>query len=213
MELARLADGSLRIRESFRFLRGGLALLALAGACGIGIAATRRFGVELAAREWMVLVGVTLACTGSALAVPTTEFVFEASARRVAWRRARLASARAGSIPFSELRGVRVESETSRGESWRPTATYRVWLDTSSGTLPLGYLDQIDAKRCEEIAAEIREIAGLGAPGSAAPDPIAALVAGGRSVEAVQRVRELRRCSLEEARRVVRELEVQKRER
>jgi hypothetical protein len=117
-----------------------------------------------------------------------TEVTFDKVGRTCDVRRFDVTRLRRTRFAFSDIIGVKVETGPSQLDSW--TATCRLSLVTNSSFLPLtaGYEPNLDcyiAMRDTIIAVSFGD-----APRPAAPDPVAALVREGRSIDAAALLQE-----------------------
>lgn len=132
-----------------------------------------------------MLLGTVLCAFGAVLLFRRDRFAFDATNRRLRWRKWSLAKASSGEIAFDDIIDVAMESmNTSDGRG-----TYRVALRTPDGSIPLTetYSGHVDDWR--ELAGRIRTIVGL-AGERAADGDTDALLAQGRKIDAIRQLRE-----------------------
>jgi len=137
-------------------------------------------------------------------------FDFDASQRRLRWRRASWLRSRSGELAFGEITDaeVRTRLETDLDATPRWTyPVYRVVLSTRSGELPLCNAWTGEREGSARVAEAIRTALGL-APGRGAPAALADvelgdLLAAGSEIDAILLVRRRLGLGLAEAKRLV----------
>lgn len=150
------------------------------------------------ASGWLLAAAVVVAL--GLAAFESGLFVFDRRQRVVRWKRQRAWRRLEGTLPFDDVADVAVESPI--GDSGLPSR--RITLRMKSGRrLPLraGYVTDGDDELVR-IAEQIR--VAMGQPGQRTPDAsAAALVAQGRTIDAIKELRQARGLSLTDAKREV----------
>jgi len=158
------ADGSVHVRDRFVFLRTGLLISGLLfGGLGVALALG---GSDL--RSAYVPLTCLLACAGFAAVVEDSDFLFDATARQVRWRKWRLLGRTGGTIPFGAIESIALEVRTDRSDSGLSITTdCRVFVVTRDGALALGN-SNLDVRTArEKIAPPLLKLLGKG-PGALA---------------------------------------------
>lgn len=141
-------------------LRLGLLVFALSFALG----AWRRFAVihhfDPMTAGFAMLVGVFVV---SALALPTTRFVFDPARKIITWSSGSLTNSNGGQLEFSQISNVVLQISASSN-----VLTYRVALKTGDQSIPLGVEYSGNRAAAEGLARRIRLM--LGMPGDAPID-------------------------------------------
>lgn len=199
MIVEREGDGSVVIRERWIVLRvacvaGAVLLLWLTlFACGDDGAECpkgQRWGGTLVAAALGLVAAV----------VSDLALRFDARARRVTWSKGRLVGWRSGVVEFAAIRDVLVRPVIDRDlDSQRPHTEWHLELVTNDGTVPLSLQGAHAPGEYEALAASLRVLVGLGAPG----DGVTRLVAAGHIAAAVAQARKERHLSLTEAMNLV----------
>ena len=141
-----------------------------------------------------ILLGILFSAFGAVLLFRRDRFVFDATARRVNWRKWSLARSSSGEMDFSDIVDVTIESISGADGG----GAYRVALRTKDGTVPLteAYAGSVD--RWRPTVARIREILGNAGERSADVD-MDSLLDQGRKIDAVRQLRETEGLSLTQA--------------
>lgn len=141
-----------------------------------------------------MVLGLLLCAFGAVLLFRRDRFVFDGSQRRLRWSKWSLARASSGTVDFSEILDVTMESiGGNEGGS-----TYRVALRIKDGTVPLTETYSRDADYWRPLVERLRGIVGLASERE--PDADAqSLVDQGRSIDAVRQLRETEGLSLTQA--------------
>ena len=130
-------------------------------------------------------------------------FQFAPSTRIVTWRRRWALRQRSGSIPFGSVQSVLVERPM--GDEGTPSR--RIVLKTIAGEdipMTVGYRPDADGAVLH-IASRIRALLGHGS-GATHLDNVRALIAAGKTIDAIRIVREEEGLSLVDAKRRIEEL-------
>jgi hypothetical protein len=135
----------------------------------------------------------------ASLWVRKTRFVFDAMARVVRWQGRKMLRVESGEIPFSEIRDVTTEAQSS-GEG----TSYRLALQTAQGTIPMAYAYGGNRKRVESIRQTVLTYLNGGAPPATDPardldTSVRALLAQGRKIDAIALIRSTTHVGLTEA--------------
>ncbi len=142
-----------------------------------------------------MLLGTVLCAFGAVLLFRRDRFAFDATNRRLRWRKWSLATASSGEIAFDDIIDVAMESmNTSDGRG-----TYRVALRTADGSIPLTETYSGHVDDWHQLAERIRAIVGLTGERPAGGDTDA-LLAQGRKIDAVRQIRETEDLDLTPAR-------------
>lgn len=151
----------------------------------------------LLAGEWDAL-GMAFSALFSALVAAlffrSDRFVFDLERRRLSWRKWSLLRRRAGAVDFAEISGVTVESMSS-GEGG---SSYRIALQTPDGALPLTETYSGDNDTWQPLAARLRSLLGM-TTAATGDDDLRALLAQGRTIDAIRQLREARGLSMTDA--------------
>ena len=202
MKVWREADGRVIVTHDdagwARLLLVGAAIfLALAAYTFLGDPSnTERAWGSLGAFATCLLAGLVL--------FERSRFVVDPRTRVITWRRRRAVSRREGTLPFDQVNAVAVQ--TPIGDDGTPSR--RIAFMTEEGELPISVAYAPDPDdECLAIADQLR-----GALGHAAGPGIAvnvrALVAAGRTMDAIRQLRQEQGLSLEDAKRQVDELRI-----
>ena len=125
--------------------------------------------------------------------------VFDVARQQATWTRRRLFKVATGSIPFSDINGIGIET-TSSGNA----PTYRLSIITSLGSIPMSDSYAGGQQKYEELRQEIVDFLKLD-PGSTLTSGIddeasvRSLLKQGRRIDAIQLVRSTQKLSLTEA--------------
>jgi hypothetical protein len=170
------------------------AIVALAFCGGFAWATKRLEGIS----PWMV--GAASLAAIALVAAESGLFVFDKKSRVVRWKRSFVGRQREGTLPFDEVEAVTLERPI--GDTGVPCR--RITLRLQNGKmLPLrsNYKTDRDDELLK-IAGQIRDALGL-PPTPPPADAIKALVAQGKTIEAIKELRRTRGLSLVEAKREV----------
>jgi hypothetical protein len=133
--------------------------------------------------------------------------VFDAAAQKVTWTRRRLFKVATGTIPFSDISGVGMETSTAKNN----VLVYRLAILTTQGSVPMADNYAGDQMKYEKLRKEILEFlkldpnASRNSSDSTSGDRIdddasvRALLRQGRRIDAIQLVRATQNLSLTEA--------------
>jgi hypothetical protein len=134
------------------------------------------------------LLGAAATCLVSGLVVlETTRFEFARSTRTLSWRRRWGLRVRSGSLRFSDIRSVSLQRPM--GDDGTPSR--RIIITTTSGVevpVTIGYAADPD-EAVVQVADLIRAVVGLKQDGTPSKE-IETLIAEGRTIEAIKRLRE-----------------------
>lgn len=177
-----------RVRSPLQHAVGGL------GLCFLAWLAVHWYTGHPNRDRFIGLIGATVTCLLFALVSETGDFVFDASARRLTWRRRFGLRRRSGSLPFEAIEQVVVRTAIG---STATVPSRRVVLLTRDGELPL--TASFGPGGDEEAQAErLRAFLGRD-PDEALSASLADLVARGQDVHAIRELRLARGLSLTEA--------------
>jgi|RhiMethySRZTD1v2_1073278.scaffolds.fasta_scaffold00346_23 hypothetical protein len=200
MTLDERADGTLVVSYD----SVGLTRLMLAAT--VLFLAVAGYDIFLGARDTERLIGL-LASAGTCLLVALVFlerawFEFAPDRQTVTWRRRWALQNRSGSIPFRSIRSVLVEQPI--GDEGTPSR--RITLKTVNGDIPItvGYRPDADGL-VVEIARRLRALLGHDT-GATHMANVKALVAAGKTIDAIRVLREEEGLSLVEAKRRVEEI-------
>jgi hypothetical protein len=133
--------------------------------------------------------------------------VFDAAAQKVTWTRRRLFKVATGSIPFSDITGIGMETSTATNN----VLVYRLTILTAQGSLPMADNYAGDQQKYEKLRIEILDFLKLDSnenrnnSASTSSDDIddeasiRSLLQQGRRIDAIQLVRATQNLSLTEA--------------
>lgn len=94
-------------------------------------------------------------------------FTFNAAAQRIKWKRLRFLTTKTGTIPFSDVHGINVESTSSD----KGTLTFRLAIATASqGTLPMSDVYSGGQQHIESLRETIQQFVKPSASGDETPD-------------------------------------------
>ncbi len=133
-------------------------------------------------------------------------FDFDASERRVRWRRTNLLRSLSGELSFDEISDVLLHArlETRSDSARRRTySVYRVVLATSAGDLPLSNSWVADERGQSQVVEAIRAALGKSPSRPVDRSDIENLVAAGHGIDAVQLARARLGLSLTEAQKYI----------
>jgi hypothetical protein len=126
------------------------------------------------------LAGAALFGFGAFLTWRADRFIFEPQSRRVNWIRAIRWREEKGSLPFSDISGVRLEM-TARKNS----GLWRIVLDTPAGPMPLVPSFSGSRQSWEPIANKIRDAIGLRDAVDPLERDLKGLLKDGKRIEAI----------------------------
>jgi len=201
MTIDERADGTAVVSyDSLRLTRFMLTatvlLLAVAGYDSfVGARGTERLVGLLGAAATCLLVGIVF--------LERSWFQFAPATRLVTWGRGWALRQRAGTIPFNSIQSVLVERPI--GDDGTPSR--RIVLKTVAGEdipVTVGYRPDADGAVLH-IASRIRELLGHDSDATHLPN-VRALIAAGKTIDAIRVLREEEGLSLVEAKRRVEEL-------
>jgi hypothetical protein len=201
MNIEETAEGSIRVSYDGRGLTKLMlaATALLAGVAGydvfVGVRGTDRLIALLASAATCFVIAIVF--------LETAEVEFSRPTHLVQWRRRWGFRERSGSIPFSDIQSVMVERPL--GDTGTPSR--RVVLKTRDGAmvpLTVGYQPDGD-DAILKIADRIRALVGHDVAATSRHD-LEALIAGGRTIEAIRVLREREGLSLTDAKQRVEEL-------
>lgn len=126
---------------------------------------------------------------------------FDAIRQEARWRRRRAFKLVEGTIPFTEIKGIDIDSRSSDP---RGALTYRLTILTSESAVPMsdvyaGNWSRYDALRLEILAFLQMEPNEQSSPGLADETAIRSLLTHGRKIDAIERLRSCQNISLAEA--------------
>jgi hypothetical protein len=133
--------------------------------------------------------------------------VFDAAAQKVTWTRRRLFKVATGSIPFSDITGIGMETSTATNN----VLVYRLTILTAQGSVPMADNYGCDQQKYEKLRIEILDFLKLdsnenrnNSPSTSSDDiddeaSIRSLLQQGRRIDAIQLVRATQNLSLTEA--------------
>ncbi|TAJ96680.1 MAG: hypothetical protein EPO39_19940 [Candidatus Manganitrophaceae bacterium] len=181
---------------------------------GIGVAALFFLGFPLIRfflrnpldQEHLVgYIGAAVTCGLSYLvAFEEARFSFDSGTRLLTWRRRRSLSKKEGSIPFSQIEQVVLESAIGNNKYY---PKHRVILRTGEGALPISLSYEHDDLN-QAIAERIRSRLGL-SPNALVADSIQSLVERGLDLDAIRLLREKEGLSLADAKKRIAEIKNQ----
>jgi len=126
-----------------------------------------------------------------------TNFTFDAPTQTIRWMRMRCFVSRTGSIPFSGVQAVDIQSTMSAQANG---TIYRLALVTSQGTLPMSDVYSSGERRCTSVRNAIQSFLKLDAhfpaPSAGLDISIRALLQQGRKIDAIQLLRSTEKLSL-----------------
>jgi hypothetical protein len=134
--------------------------------------------------------------------------VFDAARQQATWWRRRAFKSASGTVPFSEITGIGMESSTAQNN----VLVYRLTILTSGQPVPMSDMDRGDEQGCDAIKAQILEFLhlkeeALSTSGVAHENSIQALLRQGRKIDAIALVRASRHIGLTEAVNLVNEID------
>jgi hypothetical protein len=201
MNLEEAADGTLIVTYDGRTLTK---LMLVATALFVGVAGYDLFVGARGTDRLVGLLGASATCLiVSIVFLETARFEFAISTHLVTWRRRWGLRERSGTIPFGAIQSVMVERPL--GDDGTPSR--RINLRTADGSgipLTVGYRPDSDGailKIADQIRAVLRHTAG-----EARSDDVPALVAAGKTIEAIKILRETEGLSLTDAKQRVDDL-------
>jgi hypothetical protein len=133
--------------------------------------------------------------------------VFDAAAQKVTWTRRRLFKVATGSIPFSDITSIGMETSTATNN----VLVYRLTILTAQGSVPMADNYGGDQQKYEKLRIEILDFLKLdsnenrnNSPSTSSDDiddeaSIRSLLQQGRRIDAIQLVRATQNLSLTEA--------------
>lgn len=133
--------------------------------------------------------------------------IFDASRQQVTWTRRRLFKVATGTIPFTDVTGVGMETNSAKNG----VLVYRLAILTPRGSVPLADNYAGDQQKYEKLKQEILHFLNLDPPSASAGSDAAhtsgiddetsvrALLKQGRRIDAIQLVRSTRKIGLAEA--------------
>lgn len=126
---------------------------------------------------------------------------FDAARQEVRWHRRRAFKAADGTVPFAEIKGINIDSQSSGG---RGTLTYRLTILTTGSPVPMsdvyaGNWTRYDRLRTQILEFLHMEVGEQSAPGLADETAIRSLLTQGRKLDAIKRLRSCENISLAEA--------------
>lgn len=126
---------------------------------------------------------------------------FDAARQEVRWQRRRAFKAADGTIPFAEITGIDIDSQSADS---RGTLTYRLTILTTGSPVPMSDVYAGNWSRYDRLRSQILEFLHFDAseqssPGLADETAIRALLVQGRKIDAIQRLRSCQNISLAEA--------------
>jgi hypothetical protein len=201
MKLDERGDGSIVVTYDSTTL----ARLALVGAgVFLAVAGYDVFAGARGTERLVGLLGAAATCLLIAIVLlERTWFQFAADTRTLTWRRRWALRERSGSVPFGSIQSVLVERPI--GDDGTPSR--RITLKTTSGEeipITVGYRPDGDGMVLQ-IASRIRLVLGHDA-GATHLHNVRALMAAGRTIDAIRVLREEEGLSLVEAKRRIEEM-------
>lgn len=126
---------------------------------------------------------------------------FDAGRQQAEWNRRRAFKTAGGTIPFSEIKGIAIDSSTSNS---RNNLTYRLSILTKDSPVPMSDVYAGNWSKYDKLRTQILEFLHIEAderssPGLADEAAIRLLLQQGRKIEAIQRLRSCQPISLAEA--------------
>jgi hypothetical protein len=126
---------------------------------------------------------------------------FDATRQEVRWNRRRAFKAAEGTVPFAEIKGINIDSQSSDS---RGNLTYRLAILTTGQPVPMSDVFAGNWSRYDAMRSQILEFLHIDAseqssPGLADETAIRALLMQGRKIDAIQRLRSCQKISLVEA--------------
>lgn len=127
---------------------------------------------------------------------------FDAAKQEVRWRRRRAFKTAEGTVPFSEIKGIDIDSQSADS---RGTLTYRLTILTTNGSaVPMSDVYAGNWSRYESVRSQILEFLHIevneqSSPGLADETAIRSLIIAGRKIDAIKRLRSCQNISLAEA--------------
>lgn len=134
--------------------------------------------------------------------------VFDAGKQQATWWRRRAFKSANGMVPFSQITGIGIESNSANNNA----LVYRLTILTSDKPVPLSDVYRADKQRCDSVKAEILEFLHLddrepvSSFGVATENSIQSLLRQGRRADAIELVRASQHIGLTEAVRLVNEI-------
>jgi hypothetical protein len=150
--------------------------------------------------------GIALLLFGSTALTKRTIFTFDRVRSELVWSRMGLLGRKGATVPFDQITGSIVQADLGN-----KSRCYRVALTTKHGVLPLTEsYSGIQNPSCETVSGAINEFLGINKQqqAQATEADLRALIADKRFIEAIQMTKNLRGCSLSEAKKIVDKLTV-----
>jgi hypothetical protein len=127
--------------------------------------------------------------------------IFDAARQEVRWHRRRAFKAAEGTVPFGEIKGINIDSQSA---NTRGDLTYRLTIITAGSPVPMsdvysGNWSRYDALRKLILDFLHIEVSEQSSPGLADETAIRLLLQQGRKIDAIQRLRSCQQISLVEA--------------
>ena len=134
-------------------------------------------------------------------------FTFERGNRRLVWSRTGLLGRTGGTLPFHQITGARVETSSGAENG----VCYRVALTLSDGTLPLtnsysGTAEKISHTVCNAINGTLGTTPQVSGLDDEEESDVRTMIENGQMIAAIARVRQVRGCTLIEAKNYVESL-------
>ena len=166
-------------------------LLAFAGFMGVQAVA---HGVP----KWWILVGFLGLFAFVSWRRETV--TFDSAAQQVQWTRRRAFSVASGTVPFSEMRGIGMDSMTDN----HGVLTYRLTILTSGDPVPMSDVYGGGQAHYESLRNQILEYLHMDQNAQSSPEPgdeasIRALLTEGRKIDAIEAMRKRYQLGLAEA--------------
>ena len=159
--------------------------------------------------SWQALLGVGIVSLFAFLFWRKEVVTFDAGRQEAEWRRIRAYKLDEGTVPFSEITGIGMDTTSAKNN----VLVYRLTMLTSAKPVPLSDVFRGDKQRCDEVRAQILEFLHLdrGEAVSSARNPhdnsVQALLRQGRKTDAIELVRTSERIGLSEAVKIVNDID------
>lgn len=126
---------------------------------------------------------------------------FDAARQEARWHRRRAFKVAEGTVPFAEIKGITIDSQSS---DTRGNLTYRLTILTTGSPVPMSDVYAGNWSRYDRLRKQILDflhidVSEQSAPGLADETAIRSLLAQGRKIDAIERLRSCQKISLVEA--------------
>ena len=159
--------------------------------------------------SWQALLGVGIVSLFAFLFWRKEVVTFDAGRQQAEWRRIRAYKLDEGTVPFSEITGIGMDSTSAKNN----VLVYRLTMLTSGKPVPLSDVFRADKQRCDEVRAEILEFlhldSGEAVSGGRNPhdNSVQALLRQGRKTDAIELVRASEKIGLSEPVKIVNDID------